>query len=127
MVVAATASGSTPVFLTLLDTSNNFNYSGDGTSGVCLWGAQFETGAFPTSYIPSTDSFTSRASTATYFDSNGVLQTAGSGVARSNAYGYDTSGALKPIGLLLEAGATNLLLRSEEFDNAAWGKTGATI
>ena len=91
--------------------------------GVYFYGPQLELGAFPTSCIPTPATFTGRTSTATYLDANGVVQTAASGVARSNAYDYDSDGVLRPIGLLLEASATNQLLYSEQFDNAAWGKS----
>jgi hypothetical protein len=97
----------------------------DSCAGV-LWGAQLEAGAFPTSYIPTPATFTGRASTATYLDSNGVLQTAASGVARSAAYGYDSDGVLRPIGLLLENAATNLISYSHPAPAAMYSGPGTT-
>jgi hypothetical protein len=44
----------------LLDSNGAAVYQGDGSSGVFVWGAQLETGAFPTSYIPTTTSTVTR-------------------------------------------------------------------
>ena len=76
---------------------------------LVMWGAQLEVGSFPTSYIPSTTTFTSRASSATYFDSTGTLRIAGTNQARYG-YGYDsTSGKWVSQGLVLESDSTNLV------------------
>ena len=97
------------------------SYTGDGTSGIYLWGAQLEEGSTATDYIKSDVNFTSRGSTATYYDVNGVIQTAAVDEARTAAYLPDGNGNFVSAGdLLLEGSGTNLLSYSEEFDNAAW-------
>ena len=64
-----------------------------------------------------------RASTATFTGSNGLIQ---SSAINSPRFDYDPV-TLAAKGLLIEAQRTNLLSYSQDFDNAAWTKSNVTV
>ena len=80
-----------------------------------LWGAQLEQRSSATAYTPTT------TQSITLYQP--ALQTAASGVAR---FDHDPV-TQESLGLLIEEQRTNLFTYSEEFDDAAWTKLGATI
>jgi hypothetical protein len=100
-------------------TLNSNSYTGDGTSGIYIWRGGLEAGAFPTSSIETPAVFTGRSSTGTFIGSNGLIQTAASGVAR---YQYTPTDLTIPPYLLLETASTNVFTNSE-ITNSSTGTT----
>ena len=78
-------------------------YTGDGTSGVYIWGAQVALGPNALDYTPTTTA-----------------------VVYGPRFDYDPA-TLAAKGLLIEEQRTNSLTYSEQFDNAAWSKTASSI
>ena len=85
-------------------------------SGVYLWGAQYELGAFASTYIPTPFTYTSRASTATYLGANGYIQTANTNIPR-----YQLSSIGTPQ-LLVESAASNMLYPSTPDFGVSYGQ-----
>ena len=52
LIVSSGTGSSFEIYSSINGTSAS--YTGDGSSGILVWGAQLELGAFPTSYIPTT-------------------------------------------------------------------------
>jgi hypothetical protein len=97
----STASGTGYWQFNLLDGSSNISYTGDGTSGVFLWGAQLEQRSSVTAYTATT--------TAPITNYIPALQTAASGVARFE-HNPITGESL---GLEIEEQRTNIVLQSQ--------------
>jgi len=91
--------------------------TGDGTSGLFLWGAQLEQRSAVTAYTVTT--------TQPITNYIPVLLTAASGVPR-----FDHNPiSQESLGFLIEQQSTNLVLQSQTFDSATWIKTdgGAAV
>lgn len=87
----------------LASNTTTISYTGDGTSGAYLWGAQVSRGSIPGDYTLTT-------SAAVY----------------GPRFDYDPV-TLAAKGLLIEEQRTNLITYSEQVDNAAWTKVGLNI
>jgi hypothetical protein len=96
--------------------------TGNGTSGIYIWGAQLEAFPFMSSYIPSSETFTSRASFGSYYDSTGLIKYASANAAR---YTYNPANLKLAPKLLLETSSANLFYYSEQFDNTSYWTTSA--
>ena len=100
----ALASGTSPISLNLVNNvttaARNLSYTGDGNSYIYLWGAQLNAGSTAKTYYPTTTRLN---------------------IPRVD-YLNNSNGSL-----LLEPQRTNLVTQSEDFSNAAWTKSNATV
>jgi hypothetical protein len=67
VVLTATSAANTSAFIATINTTNaagSLNFTGDGTSGVFIYGAQLEVGAYATSYIPTLSASVTRVADA---------------------------------------------------------------
>lgn len=128
-VVTGTAGATTSkdFILNLLDASGNASYTGNGTSGIFLWGAQLEAGAFATSYIPTVASTVTRSAdvatmTGTNF-SSWYNQSAGSFVVETVTFKPTSVSAT---GLIIDVSDGGISNRNRiSFDTAS--AAGATV
>lgn len=93
----------------LLHNGSTVTYTGDGNSGVYIYGAQLSDSGSLDPYVPTPAAAPS--ATAAYYGPR---------------FDYDPI-TFQPRGLLIEEQRTNLLRYSEQFDNAAWVKTRVSI
>jgi hypothetical protein len=103
--------------------SGGLSFVGDQTKGLNVWQARVEVGGTVTSAIPDGTAFASRSSSKWVFDANGTIVQVPANVA---ALDYDPVTRVSR-GVSLEAGATNLFLRSAEFDQSSWAKTAVSV
>jgi hypothetical protein len=68
-----------------------------------------------------------RTSSATYMGRDGLVKIAPANSARFDHRYNSTTGEVESLGLLVEEQRTNLLLRSEEFDDNLWSSNSPTV
>jgi hypothetical protein len=112
--VAYTGSGTNQTVRIYPTNADGSISTGDGTSGIFLWGAQLEQRSAVTAYTPTT--------TATITNYIPQLLTAASGVAR---FDHNPT-TFESLGLEIEESRTNLILQSEDLDTT-WSETRATL
>jgi hypothetical protein len=110
------------LFLTGTDVAAAPNWTGTGKNSWLYWGSLGEKNTtFASSYQPATNTFTSRASTATYYGSDGLLKTAAIDEARMN---YNPINLTLEPHLLLEEASTNLAGYSQTIGGTGWTPNG---
>jgi hypothetical protein len=83
--IPASSGATVRAHLYLIDNSSNQSYTGDGTSGVYIWGAQLEVGSAVTPYIPTTTAAVSVFESSWYRQDEGTVF---ADITRQNTTGF---------------------------------------
>ena len=105
---ASSVSNGAFISIQTTNTASADTYTGNGTSGIYVWGAQLSDSASVDTYVNNP---VAAPTAAAYYGAR---------------FDYDPV-TLQPKGLLIEEQRTNLAIRSEEFNSATWGATNFTV
>ncbi|WP_418791476.1 phage head spike fiber domain-containing protein [Phosphitispora sp. TUW77] len=75
-VTGTSGTSSAVIIFEIAYANSNYNYAGDGSSGIYLWGAQVEQKAYMTSYMPTTDATATRVAEVLTIPTAGVVDPA---------------------------------------------------
>jgi hypothetical protein len=101
-ITTTTTAASLSFRVYIMQNSTTYSYTGDGTSGIFLWGAQLEVGSTATTY------------------------TRNNGGVYPPRFDYDPV-TLAPKGILIEEQRTNLITYSETPTDSVWQKSNVTV
>jgi hypothetical protein len=91
----------------LISTGTTTSYTGDGTSGIFVFGAQLEAGAFPTSYIPTTTTALTRSADVASVNTLSPWYNASAGTTYFEGVSFDTATGSFPIAYQFNDGSAN--------------------